>query len=187
MRYLFCIPWIPKSKKNDVSVVPVQRHGKLCHTPVKGAATVRQEHAIGVLFVTAMAHRMCRITSTFFGKVLSFCKRRAMGGEGVGEKTLEKLDTHTINGQLQPAFIEAGHDVAMIVHIRIGKAKHDDRVDVELVDMGKPRRRKRTGRKFDSINVPALIADALKGRAYADDKQIIDLRCRVLFDVDEET
>lgn len=71
------------------------------------------------------------------------------------------------------------HDVAMTVTLIIGKTPAGDGCRIEVCDLGIPPKRKRTGRKRDAINVPAIIADALQGVCYVDDKQIVELTVRV--------
>ncbi len=78
-----------------------------------------------------------------------------------------------------PAFIAPANDVGMTVTLHISKKAGGDRCLVELEDLGLPPKRKRTGRKRDAINVHAIIADALQGVCFEDDKQIVDLRVRV--------
>lgn len=78
--------------------------------------------------------------------------------------------------------IPAANDVAMTVTIIHGKAKVQDRCEVTVQDLGPPPKRKRTGRRLDAINVPAIIADALNRIAYDDDRQITRLTVEVGFD-----
>ena len=80
---------------------------------------------------------------------------------------------------LRKASIPKDHDVSMAVTLTIGKSADGDRCSITVSDLGIPPKRKRTGRIRDAINVPAIIADALQGVCYADDKQIVDLRVRV--------
>ena len=73
------------------------------------------------------------------------------------------------------AVIQETHDIGMAVTLTIGKSADGDRCSITVSDLGIPPKRKRTGRIRDAINVPAIIADALQGVCYEDDKQITRL------------
>ena len=80
---------------------------------------------------------------------------------------------------MSQAAIPLANDVSMTVVVHISKYSGGDSTTVYVKDLGRPPKRKRTGRIRDAINVPAIIADALQGVCYEDDKQITELTVKV--------
>lgn len=171
------IPWIPASKKNQVRVAPIRIRGQVIHRPVPSTQVLAEEHAIGVLFSAQRALQERQIDAERFQEIRDLCIRRASRREGIGSRRLSEQDPGA-----QDPWIPEGHDVAMELEIVIGQKAGDDRSVVRVQDLGPRRKRRRSGRRRDAINLPAIVADALKGRAFPDDRDIVDLRVRVSYD-----
>ncbi len=171
----FTLPWIPAAKKNDVDVVPIRKGGKTFWKPVPSARVKRHQHAIGVLFSATFAWFQGWISEGSLKRTRTICRQRSSGKQGVGHKSLDTWDT-------KPALpmIDAGNDVALYITVEIGEKETQDRCVVGVRDLGPRPDRKRKGRG-DLINVPAIIADALNERAFADDKAVVELHARIVF------
>ena len=63
------------------------------------------------------------------------------------------------------------HDLSLTIRYLVDR----DEVEVEVEDLGAPDLAGRTGRRHDVPNLPILIADALQGALYDNDRQIARL------------
>lgn len=177
------IPWLPASKKNDYRAIVKYRVPKAKAQPyaivVPGDATRRQERAIALLWDATRAFDEGVIDAKTFDRVRSIAKRGAFTGNGVGPKKIEDTRAKAKLRERPPLF--AGQIVKMNIEVIMGDSPGEDRVDVRILELGPRPERRRTGLKRDTINIPALIADALNKLAYDDDADVVEMSVRLTY------
>lgn len=176
----FSMPFVPPSKKNDVDV---RRVGTGGFRVGPSKRVKRYERAIAAAFVLATAHRAGRISERKLRELLEVARDHARGDENVGPGMLDAL----IASLGAKDALYRDRRVALDVTVRAGDKPAQDRVEVLIEDLGPVRPGDRSPRGLDTINVPAIIADALESRrdaglAYPDDACVVELRVRLVQD-----
>jgi len=178
------IPWIPVAKKNDYRGLVRYRDPKTRSKPyaivVPGGSTQRQEDAIGLLWDATQAFDNGEIDEKTFGFLRSISKRGAFSGNGVGPAAIQKARDKARLREKTPLFEKKV--VKMDIEVIVGASEASDRTEVRVEEVGDRPTRRRTGLKRDTINVPAVVADALNKLAYDDDADVVELRVRLTYD-----
>lgn len=154
------LPWIPTSKKN---------HGLAVNSRiVPDSKAVAEEDAIRAIAAGALAFHLGRIREDEFEAIQERALQRMEKRSGIGTKRLATF-VEGIVGEHAPLFVTEDVDLELVVHR--GKVKRSDYCEIVIRERGPAPTHKRA-RISDVHNVPAVVADALQGVIYSDDKQV---------------
>lgn len=122
------------------------------------------------IYRTGPTCRLCNNRSGPLGTAMS--DEAAAAVEGIQAAAIDALRRQAPQafGERRPLLVDEDARIEVVHYVA------NDVVDV-LVRSAGPKPKGTTGRKRDVHNVPELICDTLQGIAFANDNQVVDLRC----------